>query len=62
MQLLLADESPYLIKLGQQAIAERFRACIPHVEIVNMAGVGHLLHIESPEVIAPLIEAFLLAN
>jgi pimeloyl-ACP methyl ester carboxylesterase len=62
LQLLLADESPYLIKLGQQAIAERFRACIPHVEIVNMAGVGHLLHIESPEVIAPLIEAFLLAN
>jgi pimeloyl-ACP methyl ester carboxylesterase len=62
VQLLLADESAYLVKLGLETVAARFRACIPHIEIINIAGVGHLLHMERPEVIAPLVEAFLLAH
>jgi pimeloyl-ACP methyl ester carboxylesterase len=35
---------------------------VPDIEIVHIAGAGHMLHIEKPALIAPPIEQFLEAN
>jgi len=57
--MLLGDESAILPLLGADGTDAAFRAVIPQIEIVRIAGVGHMLHIEMPEVVAPLIEKFL---
>jgi pimeloyl-ACP methyl ester carboxylesterase len=32
------------------------------VEFAHIAGAGHMLHLEKPELVAPLVEAFLDAH
>jgi pimeloyl-ACP methyl ester carboxylesterase len=34
------------------------RSIIPNVEIAHIADAGHMLHIEQPGTIAPIIERF----
>ena len=58
--LVLSGESEYLPKLGQDGTEEAFRAAIPGVRIEVLHDAGHMLHHERPEVVAGLIEAFLL--
>jgi pimeloyl-ACP methyl ester carboxylesterase len=62
MLLILGAESSHVGNLGQDGTPAAFRAIMPHVNIENVAGAGHLLHIEKPDAVAPLIEAFLAAN
>lgn len=57
--MLLGEESEYLPKLGGDGSDAAFRNIIPHIEIVRIAGAGHMLHIEKADAIAPLIENFL---
>jgi pimeloyl-ACP methyl ester carboxylesterase len=57
--MLLGEESEYLSKLGADGSDAAFRNIIPHIEIVRIAGAGHMLHIEKAAVVAPLIENFL---
>ena len=61
MLMLIGDESDYLPKLGADGSDEAIRSIIPHIEIVHIAGAGHMLHIERAEVVAPLVERFLLS-
>jgi pimeloyl-ACP methyl ester carboxylesterase len=60
--MLVGEESDILAKLGADGTAEAFRSIFPHIEIARVAGAGHMLHIERPDLVAPLIEAFLDAH
>jgi len=57
--MLLGNESAILPHLGEDGTDAAFRALIPQIEILRIAGAGHMLHIEMPEVVAPPIEKFL---
>jgi len=57
--LLLGEASEYLEKLGSDGTDAAFRTHIPHIEIARIPGAGHMLHIEKPERVAPLVEEFL---
>jgi pimeloyl-ACP methyl ester carboxylesterase len=60
--MLVGEESDHLAKLGADGTAEAFRSIFPHIEIARVAGAGHMLHIERPDLVAPLVEAFLDAH
>jgi pimeloyl-ACP methyl ester carboxylesterase len=60
--MVLGDESDYLARLGADGTREAMHAAHPGAEIVSIAGAGHMLHIERPEAVAPVIEAFLDAH
>ena len=64
-QQAAAIDRPVLSVLGSETgplwveIAEFLRSSLPHVEELTVDGVGHLLHIQSPEPVAREIAAFL---
>ncbi|MGO9992169.1 MAG: alpha/beta fold hydrolase [Steroidobacteraceae bacterium] len=60
--MLLGEESEYLSKLGADGSDAALRNIIPQIEILRIAGAGHMLHIEKANVVAPLIEDFLSAH
>jgi pimeloyl-ACP methyl ester carboxylesterase len=60
--MMLGEESDYLKRLGVDGTLEALRATHPEVEIASVADAGHMLHIERPELVAPLVEAFLDAH
>jgi len=60
--LLLGEKSEYLPRLGGDGTEAAFRAIISGVEIVRVAGVGHMMHIEKPDLVASLVENFLGAH
>jgi pimeloyl-ACP methyl ester carboxylesterase len=60
--MLLGEESEYLSKLGADGGDAALRNIIPQIEILRIAGAGHMLHIEKADVVAPLIENFLSAH
>lgn len=62
MLLMLGEESEYLPKLGADGSMAAFRAIMPDVEFAHIAGAGHMLHIERPDLVAPLVEKFLDAH
>jgi pimeloyl-ACP methyl ester carboxylesterase len=57
--MLVGEESDHMAKLGADGTTAAFRALFPHIEIAPIAGAGHMLHIERPELVAPLVESFL---
>jgi pimeloyl-ACP methyl ester carboxylesterase len=60
--MLLGEDSDYLKRLGADGTIEGLRAAFPGVEIASVAGTGHMLHIERPLAVAPLVEDFLEAH
>jgi pimeloyl-ACP methyl ester carboxylesterase len=60
--MMMGEESEYLRRLGVDGTTEALQHAHPGVELVSVAGAGHMLHIERPELVAPLIEAFLAAH
>ena len=60
--MVLGEESDYLARLGADGTVEALRAANPNADVVSIAGAGHMLHIERPEAVAPVIEAFLDAH
>jgi pimeloyl-ACP methyl ester carboxylesterase len=60
--MMLGEHSEYLRRLGVDGTDEGFRAVMPGIEITRIADAGHMLHIERPDVAAPLVEAFLSAH
>jgi len=60
--MVLGEESDYLKRLGADGSFEALRAVHPGVEIASVADAGHMLHIERPHSVAPIIEAFLDAH
>jgi pimeloyl-ACP methyl ester carboxylesterase len=62
MLMLLGEQSDYLKRLGEDGTMEGLRRIFPGVELASIPDTGHMLHIERPDFIAPLIESFLDAN
>jgi len=60
--LISGEESQYLTKLGIEGTMAAFRAIMPQVEFARIAGAGHMLHIERPDLVAPPVEKFLDAH
>lgn len=60
--LISGEESGHLSKLGTDGSPAAFRAIMPGVEFAQVPGAGHMLHVERPELVAPLVEAFLGAH
>jgi pimeloyl-ACP methyl ester carboxylesterase len=56
--MMVGEESEYLPRLGDDGAESTMRSIIRNVEIARIAGAGHMLHIEKPEAIAPVIERF----
>jgi pimeloyl-ACP methyl ester carboxylesterase len=57
--MVFGEESDHAAKLGTDGTEAAFRALIPHIEFAHIAGAGHMLHIERPDLVAPLVEEFL---
>jgi pimeloyl-ACP methyl ester carboxylesterase len=62
MLMLLGEQSDYLKRLGEDGTMEGLRRTLPSAQLASIPDTGHMLHIERPELVAPLIEAFLDAN
>jgi pimeloyl-ACP methyl ester carboxylesterase len=62
MLLLLGVASEYLERLGEDGTDAAFQALIARLEIVRIPDAGHMLHIEKPELVAPVVERFLSAH
>lgn len=60
--MVLGQESDYLMRLGADGTLDALRAAYPGAELASIAGAGHMLHIERPEAVAPVVEAFLDAH
>ncbi len=60
--MLLGDESEFLQSLGADGSDEALRAALPNIEIVHVAGAGHMLHIERADLVGPLVEDFVSAH
>jgi pimeloyl-ACP methyl ester carboxylesterase len=60
--MLVGEESDHLANLGADGTTEAFRSIFPQIEIARVAGAGHMLHIERPDLVAPLVESFLDAH
>jgi pimeloyl-ACP methyl ester carboxylesterase len=60
--VVLGQESDYLPRLGADGTIEALRAAYPGAEVVSIEGAGHMLHIERPDAVAPVIETFLDAH
>ena len=59
MLMLLGEQSEHLPSLGVDGTDNGFRAVMAGIEIIRIADAGHMLHIERPEFVAPLVESFL---
>ncbi len=60
--LMLGEESEHLPNLGADGSMTAFRSIMPGIEFARVAGAGHMLHIERPDLVAPLVETFLSAH
>jgi pimeloyl-ACP methyl ester carboxylesterase len=60
--MVVGEVSEALAKLGADGSPEALRALHPHMQLERIAGAGHMLHIERPDALAPLIETFLDAH
>jgi pimeloyl-ACP methyl ester carboxylesterase len=60
--VVLGQESDYLPRLGADGTVEALRSAYPGADVVSVEGAGHMLHIERPNAVAPIIEAFLEAH
>ena len=60
--MLIGGASDIAAKLGADGTAQAFRDLFPRAQIAEVAGAGHMLHIERPDLVARLIEAFLDAH
>jgi pimeloyl-ACP methyl ester carboxylesterase len=59
MLMLLGEQSEYLLGIGVDGTDGAFRAVMAGIEIIHIADAGHMLHIERPDRVAPLVESFL---
>ncbi|HXP65281.1 MAG TPA: alpha/beta hydrolase [Steroidobacteraceae bacterium] len=60
--MALGEASDYMTRLGADGTMEALRAAFPDAELAVIADAGHMLHIERPDAVAAMIEAFLDAH
>lgn len=59
VQIVLGDQSDHRRALGESAQPAAFASVFPQLEVVTVAGVGHMLHHEDPAQVASTIRPFL---
>lgn len=59
VQVVLAEHSEYLQKLGEDAEPAAFERAFQQLELVTIPGVGHMMHHENPALVAATIGPFL---
>ena len=62
MLMLLGEHSEYLPRLGVDGTDSGLRAAVRGIEIIRVADAGHMLHIEKADLVAPLVERFLIGH
>jgi pimeloyl-ACP methyl ester carboxylesterase len=58
--LVLAADSEYRQRIGEKGDPAHLQAAFPHIRVEMLAATGHMMHYERPEVVADLVEPFLL--
>jgi pimeloyl-ACP methyl ester carboxylesterase len=56
--LMLGERSELRSRLGSDASEEYLRAIVPHAQLVTVAGAGHMLHHEEPQLTAAHVVRF----
>jgi len=62
MLMLLGELSEYLPRLGVDGTDSGLQAAVRGIEIIRVADAGHMLHIEKADLVAPLVERFLIGH
>jgi pimeloyl-ACP methyl ester carboxylesterase len=62
MLMVLGEQSEYLAQLGADGTDAAFSAAVDGLELIRLAGAGHMLHIEQPQRVASLVEKFVGAH
>jgi pimeloyl-ACP methyl ester carboxylesterase len=62
MLMMLGAESDYMTRLGADGTLDALRTAFPGAEMASIAEAGHMLHIERPDAVAAIMEAFLEAH
>ena len=57
--MLFGEQSEFARHLGDDGTEQAFLAMIRDIRTISLAGTGHMMHLECPEIVAPLIEQFL---
>lgn len=57
--MLFGEQSEFARQVGADGTEHAFQSMIRHIRTVSLAGTGHMMHLECPEIVAPLIEQFL---
>ncbi|MBS1200551.1 MAG: alpha/beta hydrolase [Proteobacteria bacterium] len=60
--LVLATDSDYRARLGEDGEPERLRRAFPAICVEMLADAGHMMHHERPEAVARLLDDFLLGD
>ena len=58
MLLMLGEQSEYRTRMGSWGAAGYLEAAFPHLTLVTLGGVGHMMHHEAPDAVARHIEHF----
>lgn len=58
MLLMLGEQSEYRTHMGSWGTAGYLEAVFPHLTLVTLDGVGHMMHHEAPDAVARHIEQF----
>lgn len=58
MLMLVGSDSESLAQVGGEAALQRWRTLLPHLEVVHIAGAGHMVPHEQPERLADEIMRF----
>ena len=59
MLMLFGEQSEFAQHVGEDGTEQAFQSMIRTVRTISIAGTGHMMHLECPEIVAPLIERFL---
>lgn len=57
--MLFGEHSEFARQLGEDGTEQAFRAMIANIRTLTIPGTGHMMHLECPDIVAPLIERFL---
>ena len=57
--MLFGEQSELAGQVGDDGTEQAFQSMVRNIRTRKLAGTGHMMHLECPEIVAPLIEQFL---
>jgi pimeloyl-ACP methyl ester carboxylesterase len=58
--MLFGEHSEFARHVGEDGTEQAFQSMVRNIRTISVPGTGHMMHLECPEIVAPLIERFLL--